>query len=85
MPVCTIIFTNKYGTSTIQFPIIANVKLEPSDDNVFVLLDYSDDICDVVDLSNTLPFPFQDTPYVPSQLCVDIYPLIPPTLLCTCG
>lgn len=57
--------------STIQFPSIANVKLESSDDNVFVLLDYSNGVCDVVDLSNTLPFPSHNTPFAPSQLCVD--------------
>ena len=73
MQVCTIICTNKYGTSAIQFSSTANVKLEPSDDNVFVLLNYSDDICDVVDLSYTLPLPlpFHNTRYVLSQLCVD--------------
>ena len=49
----TIILTNKSSTSTIQIPHFAIVKLEPSDDDVFILLDCNDEVFLVIELSNT--------------------------------
>ena len=37
MQVSTMILTNELGTSTINFPSIATVKIVLSDDHVFVL------------------------------------------------
>lgn len=35
----TVILTNESGTSIVQIPTVATVKLEPNDDNVLVLSD----------------------------------------------
>ena len=59
MQVSTVILKNKSRTSTVQIPFVATVKLEPTDDNVFVLSDSEDDICASVDLSNALSFLFK--------------------------
>jgi hypothetical protein len=68
MQASTVILTNESGTSTIQVPSIAHVKVEPLDDSVFVLSNSEDDICASVDLSNTSPFPFRSVHSTPSQL-----------------
>jgi hypothetical protein len=59
---------NKSGTSTVQIPFVATVKLEITDNNVFVLLDSEDDICASVDLSNTPSFSFKSVYSTLSQL-----------------
>ena len=64
----TVILTNESGTSTVQIPTVATVKLEPNDDNVLVLSDSGDDICAAVDLSDISPFPFKSKNSTPSQL-----------------
>jgi hypothetical protein len=56
MQAFTVILTNESGTSTVQIPSTAHVKVEPIDDRVFLLSDSEDDICASVDLSNTSPF-----------------------------
>ena len=43
MQASTIILTNESGASIIQIPYITTVKLDPSDDSVFVLLEFEDD------------------------------------------
>ena len=58
MQASTVILTNESGTSTVQIPTVATVKLEPNDDSVLVLSDSEDDICAAVDLLDILPFPF---------------------------
>jgi len=68
MQASTVILTNESGTSTVQIPSVATVKLEPSDDSVFVLSDSEDDICAAVDLSDVSPFPFRSTDSTRSQL-----------------
>jgi hypothetical protein len=68
MQASTVILTNESGTSTVQVPSMAPVKVEPLDDSVFVLSDSEDDICASVDLSNTSPFPFRSVHSTPSQL-----------------
>jgi hypothetical protein len=64
--------TNESGTSTVQIPSIAPVKVEPLDDSVFVLSDSEDDICASVDLSNTSPFLFKGVHSTPSQLPIHV-------------
>jgi hypothetical protein len=39
MQASTVILTNESGTSTVQIPTVATVKLEPNDDSVLVLSD----------------------------------------------
>lgn len=46
----TIILTNESSSSIVQIPCVATVKLKPSDNIVFVLTDYEDDICASLDL-----------------------------------
>src|ERR1700738_1397715 len=72
MQASTVILTNESGTSTVQIPSIAPVKVEPLDDSVFVLSDSEDDICASVDLSNTSPFPFRNVHSIPSQLPIHV-------------
>jgi hypothetical protein len=72
MQASTVILTNESGTSTVQIPSIAHVKVEPPDDSVFVLSDSEDDICASVDLSNTSSFPFKSVNSTPSQLPVHV-------------
>ena len=66
MQASTVILTNESGTSTVQIPSVTHVKMEPTDDSVFVLPDLEDDICISVDLSHTLPFPFKSVTSTPS-------------------
>ena len=60
-----VILTNKFGMSTVQISSLVTVKLEPSDENVFVLSNF-EDICVDVDFSNTSPSTFSSTPSSPS-------------------
>ena len=50
----TILLTNEYGASTVNVPSMATVKIEPSDDDVLVLLNADENACSVVDLFDTL-------------------------------
>ena len=63
----TFILTNESGTSTIQIPFVATIKLEPTNDSVFVLSNSKDDICASLDLSNMLSFPLKNVHSTPSQ------------------
>ena len=72
MQVLTVILTNKSGTSTIQIPYVVTVKLETTDDSVFVLSDSKDDICASVDLSNTPLFLFKSVHSTPSQFPIHV-------------
>lgn len=49
---------NEQGTSTVQVPSVAIVKLEPTDDIVLMLSNLKNDICNVVDLFDTPTFTF---------------------------
>ena len=42
--------THKSSTSKVHTPNIAIMNLEPSENNVFILLDFNDVVCLVVDL-----------------------------------
>ena len=68
MQASIVILTNESGTSKVQIPYVATVKLESTDDNVFVLLDLEDDICASIDFSNTPSFPFKSVHSTSSQL-----------------
>ena len=59
MQASTVLLTNKYGASTVNMPTVATVKIEPSDNDVLVLLDSDEDVCHVVDLSDTSHFPYK--------------------------
>ena len=72
MQTSTVNLTNESGTSTVQIPSIAHVKVEPLDDSVFVLSDSEDDICASVDLSNISSFPFRSVHSTPSQLPIHV-------------
>src|SRR6202022_2032965 len=72
MQASTVILTNESGTSTVQIPSTAHIKVEPLDDSVFVLSDSEDDICASVDLSNTSPFLFRSVHSIPSQLPIHV-------------
>lgn len=47
---------------------ISIVKLEPSDDNISVLLDFDDDGCHAVELSNLSQSSFRSAQSIPSRL-----------------
>ena len=68
----TVILTNESGTSTVQIPYVAPVKLEPTIDHVFVLSDSEDDIFASVTLSNTSSFPLKNLHSTSSQLPVHV-------------
>ena len=53
----TIIFTDKSSTSRVQIPSFAIVKAKLGLNNVYVLADSNNEICPLVDLSDTIPFP----------------------------
>jgi hypothetical protein len=72
MQVSIVILTNESGTSTVQIPSIALVKVEPLDDSMFVLSDSEDDICASIDLSNTSQFPFRSVHSTFSQLPIHV-------------
>ena len=72
MQASNIILINEFGTSTIRIPTIATDKLEPSGDGVLVLYDFDDDICPIVNSSNTSPFHFRNVTPSLSKVLVDI-------------
>lgn len=67
---------NNSCTYTVQLPIMANVKLEPSDDIVFPLSNSDDDVCSAIDLFDTMHFPFRIR--TPTQSLVSIHVHITP-------
>lgn len=48
--------TNEFGTSFVQAPSGANVKLEPTNDGLMVLSHFEDDICVDVEFFYTSHF-----------------------------
>lgn len=44
------ILINGYGTSMVQIPNVTTIKLDPVDNNYFVLSHFEDDVCPVMDL-----------------------------------
>lgn len=55
MQAFTAILTNKYGMSTVEVSSVAIIKLEVSDDGVFLSSDYNDKVCLVIGLSHKSP------------------------------
>ena len=72
MHASTMILIDYYGTFTVQLPSVAMVKLKPNDDNVIVMLDSDDDVCHVVDFSDTSYFPCRTRTPTPILIFVDI-------------
>ena len=72
MQASTVLLTNESGASTVNVHSMATVKIEPSDDDVLVLLDSDEEVCPVVDLSDTSPFPYKTKPSNPILVSVDI-------------
>ena len=64
----TVILTNKSGTCTVQIHYAANVKLELTNNSLFVLSHSKDDICAFVNFLYTLSFSFKSVTSAPSQL-----------------
>lgn len=60
----TVVLANNSCISIVKLPIMVNIKKEPSDDIVLLLLDLDDDVCLAIDLFDTLSFPFR-TPTEP--------------------
>jgi hypothetical protein len=59
MQTSTILFTNDSIASSVNVSSMVTVKIEPSGDDVFVLLDADEDVCHVVDLSDTSSFSYK--------------------------
>ena len=51
---------------------MANVKIEPSDDDVFILFDSAEEVCYVVDFSDTSHFPYKTKLSNPDLVSVDV-------------
>ena len=51
---------------------MATVKIEPSEDDVLVLLDLDEDVCPIVDLSDASHFPYKAKPSNPVFVFVDV-------------
>jgi hypothetical protein len=66
------LWTYESGASTVNMHSMAIVKIEPSDDNVLVLLDSDEEICLVVDLSDTSHFSYKIKPSSPVLVYVDV-------------
>ena len=69
----TIVLTNNSCTSTVQLPLVANVKVEPSDDTILLLSDSDGDVCPVVDLFDTSHFPFRTRTPTPPLHSADVH------------
>ena len=54
--------TNESGASTVILSRMATIKIESSGDDVLVLLDSYEDVCHVVDHSDTTHFPYKNKP-----------------------
>jgi hypothetical protein len=66
------LLTNEFGASIINVPSMTIVKIEPNDDDVFVLLDSDEEVYHVVDLSNTSHFPSKIKSSNPVLVSVDV-------------
>ena len=55
----TVLLTNKSSASTVNVPSMTTIKIEPSGDDVLMLLDSDEDVYHVVDLSDTSPYPYK--------------------------
>jgi hypothetical protein len=64
--------TNEFGASTINIPSVVTLKIEPSDNSVFVLLDSDKIVCLVVDFSDTSRFPYRIKTSNPILVYVDV-------------
>ena len=59
MQASIVLLTNEFGVYTVNEPSMAIVKIEPSDDDVIVLLYSNEEFCHVVDLSDTSFFSYR--------------------------
>ena len=51
---------------------MTTIKIEPSGDDVLMLLDSDEDVYHVVDLSDTSPYPYKTKPSNPVLVFVDV-------------
>ena len=72
MQASNVILTNESGTSRVQISKVTIVKLEPSEYGVFVLFYFNDNICPIVNIFGTSPFPFRSATLTSSKVLVDI-------------
>ena len=72
MQASTVLLTNEYSASNVNVSSMATVKIQPSDDDVFVLLDSDEKVCHVVDLSDTSFFPYKTKSSNPVLVFVDV-------------
>ena len=72
MQASTVLLTNESGASTVNVSSIATVKIEPSDDDVLVLLDLDKEVCPIVDPSDISLFPFKTKPSNLVLVSVDV-------------
>ena len=61
-----------YGASNVNVSSMATIKIEPSDDDVIVLLNSDSDDCLVIDLSDTSHFSYKTKPSNPVLIFVDV-------------
>ena len=72
MQASTVLLTNESGASTVNVHSIVTVKIEPSEDDVLVLLDSDEDVCPIVDLFDTSHFLHKTKPLNPVLVSVDV-------------
>jgi hypothetical protein len=72
MQASTVLLTNESGASTVNVPSMANVKIEATNNDVLVLLDSDDEVCPVVDLSDTSYFLDKTKSSNPILVSVDV-------------
>jgi hypothetical protein len=72
MQASTVLLTNESGASTVNVLSMATVKIEPTNDDVLVLLDSDEEVCHVVDLSDTSFFPYKTKSSNPVLVSVDV-------------
>ena len=65
-------FNKQVGHINSQIPRVSIVKLEPIEDNVYVLFDSNDEICLAVIISYTSSFPIRNITPTPSKVLVDV-------------
>ena len=59
MQASIVVSKNKSGESTINVSSVANIKIEPIDEDILVILDSEDDVYLIIDLSNTSFFAYR--------------------------
>lgn len=67
-----VIMTNKFGTLMVQIPSVTTVKLEPSDNCIFILSSFDEYVCPTVDIFDTSPFQFRSTTPSTSKFYADV-------------